>query len=241
MTPIRNPSFSLDAEIPSQGSSSSPRPARKPRTGFFVPLNPETGDIDMARANPEQIAKLQAAIKPKEETKETKARPEINPALIESFYSLLEVGIQRAGKFILKWPPQLANEMYFSPDKKAALIQPTKELAEEFAPAWIVEHQAFVAFGAALGAAVNDMVEKGMERYMTKVLKGEAPPPPGFKFPVPPPRTSPAPLQRTASTTPEIPPNREAPTPVNGSSAERVTVTGATGFIPKVPPGLGVQ
>src|SRR5271157_2081976 len=182
MTPVRNPNpgFSLDDSKPTLVNS--PTPARK-RAGFFVPLNPETGEIDMGRANPEQIAKLQAAIgssKPKEETK--KPSPEINPALIDQFYSLLEMGIRLAGRKLLHWPPDLAAEMYFSPDKKADLIAPTKALVDEFAPAWLCDNQKFIAFGTALGIAVNDMQEKAIARYMTRVFKGEVPPPLGFKF-----------------------------------------------------------
>lgn len=241
MTPVRQPGFNLDSSQgqPSPQDGATARPARK-TAGFVVPINPDTGEIDVTRLSPEKLAKLQTASggKPEEKRETPKPKVEVKPELIEGFYSLLEMGIQKAGKWLLKWPPQLAVEMHFSPDKKAALIAPTKALADEFAPLWLAENQHFIAFGAALTAAVDDMVEKAGERYISKVLRGEAPPPPGFKFSAPPPRSAASPpIHTPPDLNPLAPPTAS---PANGAAKpDTTTVTGAKGFVP-TPSGAGL-
>jgi hypothetical protein len=59
--------------------------------------------------------------------------------------------------------------MHFSPEKKAALVLPTKAVLEKYAPKWLVDNQDVAALGAALTDAVNDMVNTGVQRYTEKV------------------------------------------------------------------------
>jgi hypothetical protein len=59
--------------------------------------------------------------------------------------------------------------MHFSPEKKDALIPPTKAVLEKYAPKWLVDNQDVAALGAALTDAVNDMVNTGVQRYSEKV------------------------------------------------------------------------
>jgi hypothetical protein len=206
MSPSRNP------EAPEVQNTLSPetasiRPVRK-RAGFFVPVNPETGIIDASRAKPEQLEALRQSLGIKAEEKE-RPKADISPKLISHAYSLLEVVIQQAGKLLLKWPKELASEMEFSPAKKAELAEATKELADKYAPVWLIDNQELAAFGMAFTSAMNDMVNHATERYMIKVLQGQAPPPPGFKFPTPP--THAARPQVAPQPVPEPPP---APVPI---------------------------
>lgn len=240
MSPSRNPnSFNLDSEpIASLPKiEGSPRPRK--RAGFFVPLNPETGEIDLSRANPEQLAKLQTIVATKSAEKEPeKPRPEFNPEFIPYAYGLLEVIIQRVGKLLLKWPPQLAAEMTFSKDKVEKMVEPTKALLDQFAPTWLIENQAIAAFGMGFADLMNDMVTKGTERYMIKVIRGEAPLPPGVKLEIPVPRNAPpAPARVTGEPPRAVEPPSISADKSNGVASQPVYPSGVRGFVPNVPAG----
>lgn len=169
MSPTRNPdsSFTLDGNpLP---STSQPLSVPRVRTkAIRIPLT-DDGKLDSSKLAPETVDKIRLAVGG------TIAEPiiekppiKINREFIPTAYSLLEVGIQQAGKFFLKWPSDLASEMVFSPDKKEELIEPTAAVLEKYAPSWLVENQEIAALGAALTSAVNDMVSKGTERWALK-------------------------------------------------------------------------
>jgi hypothetical protein len=241
MSPARNPdSFSLDAEVqrplPPEGTAAA-RPVRK-RTGFFVPIDPSTGGIDMSRARPDQVELLRQSLGAKDDKKEeVRPKADISPALIKSAYSLLELLIQTGGKMLLKWPKELASEMYFSPEKKEELIEPTKALADKYAPVWLVENSDLAALGMTLSSAVNDMVNHATERYMIKVMSGQAPPPPGIRISTA--RPSPQPASPPPPPTPSTP-AVEVHSPVNGGGMPVIQKTGplAPGFVPLPPTGI---
>jgi hypothetical protein len=234
--PRRNPdtSFSL-AEAASMPDTtptlSRPRPKR---SGFYVPIDQVTGQIDMARARPEQIEQLRTTLTAPKAIEPEKPPVNLDPKLIEQGYSLLEVIIQRGGKFLLKWPNDLAVEMRFAEDKKARLVETSKPLADKYCPVWLVENQELAAFGAALADAVNDMVMNATRRYGQKVINGECPPPPGFKFPEgvrakPPVTVSPPPTPPAASQPPSAtPPVNNKPPVVSVSGTPFVPTAGVT-------------
>lgn len=244
-------SFSLESPEPGATSpevvagTPSPKPARK-KAGIFVPIDPATGALDMSRATAPQIAALQNAMagsQPDKKEEPKKNRPKINPKYVPQAYNLLEIIIQQAGKLLLKWPKELASEMHFSEDKKRALTEPTAELIDAYAPDWLLDNQAMAAFSVAFSDAINDMVQRGSERYVIKILRGECPPPPGFKFP-------PVGAQRPQQPpTPPPPVNMQPPPPppsvVSGANGEHketppVSVSGR-GFMPHIAAGTGIN
>lgn len=194
MSPTRNPdsAFSLDNQesspMPSGAPTTTPTRSRTVKRGVFVPIT-ESGKLDVDRiSKPEEIERARAALgvvdpatlPPKEPVK-------INKDFIVPAYSLVEVIIRFAGKKLLKWPDELANEMYFSVEKKEALVEPTCAVLSRYAPSWLVENQDIAALGAAFTAAVDDMINKGVQRYTAKVQAAAHVPPPNVGIPMPPP------------------------------------------------------
>lgn len=169
MSPVRNPdapssSFSMD-DAPSSVVVEKPRPKR---LGFYVPLTPD-GTLDTSRVrDTATLEKLRSTLGVTIQPPEEKQRPVINRAFIPHAYSLLEVGIQRAGKLFLKWPPGLVEEMHFDPAKKEALTEPTAAVLEKYAPTWLIDNQEIAALAAALTDAINDMVQGAVERFVAK-------------------------------------------------------------------------
>lgn len=165
MSPVRNPEsdFSLDSN-----QSATAQPARRKTNVMRVALG-EDGKVDTSRITPENLEKMRQSlgveVSPPEAEKSTVP---INRTFIPHIYSLLEVIIRRAGRMFLKWPPELADEMHFSPEKKEALTEPTAVVLERYAPAWLIENQDIAALGAALTDAVDDMVSKGTQEWATK-------------------------------------------------------------------------
>lgn len=168
MSPARNPDaggFSLDMDT--KPLSSEPVPRKRTRV-IRVPLT-DDGKLDTSKVSPETVENVRQAIgmtTPEPVVEKTPVH--INREFIPNIYSLLEVIIQKAGQMLLKWPPDLASEMYFSPDKKEALTEPTALVLEKYAPTWLVDNQEVAALGMALTAAVNDMVQSGVARYTAK-------------------------------------------------------------------------
>jgi hypothetical protein len=181
--PTRKPEteFSFDssnAASPSgyMSTSASQPPTRKrtPKRGIFVPLT-ESGTLDTDRVvEPEKIEIARAALGVVDPaTLPPKEPVHINTEFILPAYSLLEVIIRFAGKKLLKWPEPLAAEMYFSEEKKHALVAPTEAVLSRFAPSWLIENQDIAALGAAFAAAVDDMVSKGVQRYVEKLTAAQ--------------------------------------------------------------------
>lgn len=182
MSPARNPEsdFSLsDNSTPTPLAASVPAPTptrRAKRLGIFV--TPD-GQLDATKANsPEDIERIRIALAIK--APEPLQPIHVSREFIPQMYSLLEVGIQQAGRLLLKWPPALANEMYFSEEKKKELVEPTGAVLDKYAPKWLVSNQEVAALAMALSSAVHEMVTKGVERYALKVAAAQqaaAPPP----------------------------------------------------------------
>jgi hypothetical protein len=171
--PQRKPEseFSIDDSVNTSAASvSQPTRKRNVKRGIFVPLT-ETGALDVDRiVEPEKIEMARSALGVVDpSTLPPKEPVHINPEFILPAYSLLEVAIRWIGKKALKWPPALADEMYFSEDKKQALVAPTAAVLSRFAPTWLVENQDIAALGAAFASAVDDMVSKGVQRYADKI------------------------------------------------------------------------
>jgi len=172
MSPSRNPdsSFSLDGETATVSAPpSTATRARVPKRGFFVPIT-ESGKLDVDRVrDTEGLAKARealgvvdpASLPPKEPIK-------IRKEYILPAYSVLEVLIRLAGRKLLKWPDELAAEMYFAPDKKEALVEPTAEILSRYAPIWLVDNQDFAALAAALTDAMDNMINSGVARWQAK-------------------------------------------------------------------------
>lgn len=219
MSPSRNPDsvFSLDGETTAVSStpvSSSATRSRVPKRGFFVPIT-ESGKLDVDRVrDTEGLEKARAALgvvdpaslPPKEPIK-------IKSEYILPAYSVLEVLIRFAGRKLLKWPNELAQEMYFSPEKKQALVAPTAEVLSRYAPTWLVDNQDFAALAAALTDAVDDMVNGGVARYMAKKQAASPSPSPSGQ---PAPSQPPPPRQERTFT--GVPVGPFPPIPDNGVS-----------------------
>lgn len=185
MSPTRNPeSFSmLDNPIPINGGG-APAPDAEPtriktkRRGFYVPITPD-GTLDASRiTDPTTFEKLKATLNVAEPAKEEKeSSVKINRNVIPLAYNLLESGIQKVGIIVLKWPKDLADEMYFSVEKKEALIEPTALLIEKYSPAWLISNQELAMFCMAFTDAVQDMVQNGAARYIAKqqIIEKEQP------------------------------------------------------------------
>lgn len=172
MSPSRNPNsdFSLEETAAAVPAPEVQKSTRKKRA-VSIPIT-EDGQLDLGRVrSSEDVERARQALGMIKDVEPVVERPKvaINRAFIPTAYSLLEVIIQRTGRIFLKWPPDLASEMYFSPEKKEALIEPTAVVLERYAPLWLIENQDIAALGAALTDAVNDMVNKGVERYTAKV------------------------------------------------------------------------
>lgn len=174
--PQRKPEseFSIDDSVNSSAATAQPARKRSAKRGIFVPLT-ETGALDVDRVvEPEKIEMARTALGVVDPTTLPPKEPvQINPEFIIPAYSLLEVAIRWIGKKALKWPTALADEMYFSEDKKQALVAPTTAVLSRFAPSWLVENQDIAALGAAFASAVDDMVSKGVQRYTEKVIAAQ--------------------------------------------------------------------
>lgn len=175
MSPTRNPeSFSLQ-DNPVPVNSGAPAPDAEPtriktkRRGFYVPITPD-GTLDTSRiTDPTTLERLKATLNVTEPAKEEKeSSVKINRNVIPLAYNLLESGIQKVGIIVLKWPKDLADEMYFSVEKKEALVEPTAILIEKYSPAWLISNQELAMFCMAFTDAVQDMVQNGAARYIAK-------------------------------------------------------------------------
>jgi hypothetical protein len=165
MSPTRNP----DAGFTLNDNPGPTEPITRKRTRVIrVPLT-DDGKLDTSKVSPETIENVRQAIGiTTPEPVVEKPPVHINREFIPNIYSLLEVIIQKSGQILLKWPPDLASEMYFSPEKKEALTEPTALVLEKYAPTWLVDNQEVAALGMALTAAVNDMVTSAVTRYTAK-------------------------------------------------------------------------
>lgn len=178
MSPKPSPTaeFSLDNEQPISQVPSVGATANRARSkGIYIPVT-EDGKLDTTRIRDAagveraRIA-LTGSAKPEAE-KPVDVKPlDINPNTILIAYSLLEVVVQKAGKYFLKWPTDLTDEMHFSPEKKQALVAPTTAVIQKYSHklGWLAENQEVTALGMALADAVNDMVEHGVLRYQLKL------------------------------------------------------------------------
>lgn len=195
MSPTRNPesSFSLEDQASPMPSGAAPAPVasrtRPVKRGVFVPIT-ESGKLDVDRiSKPDEIERARAALGVVDPA--TLPPPEvkkINKNFIVPAYSLLEVIIRLVGSKALHWPDELVVEMYMDPKKKEALVEPTAEVLQRYAPSWLIENQDIAALGACLGDAIDDMVNGGVRRWTAKKNGQPLPvPPPVQTRPVAPP------------------------------------------------------
>lgn len=166
--PQRNPNADNFTLADSPTPANSEQPKKKP-TFLRVPLN-DDGSIDTTRVSASTIERVRVAVGTEPAKAPEPERPAIviNRDFIPGAYSLLEVIIRRAGRALLKWPPDLAAEMQFSEEKKAKLVEPTAKVLERFAPLWLIENQDIAALVAVLSDAVDDMIQKGTVAWATK-------------------------------------------------------------------------
>lgn len=193
MSPTRNPDtgFSLDGENPAVVTATKPRAVKR---GFFVPIT-ESGKLDVDRVrDTEGLEKARAALGVVDPASLPPKEPiQIRKEYILPAYSVLEVLIRLAGRKILKWPEELAAEMYFSEKKKEALVGPTAEVLSRYAPSWLVDNQDWAALTAALTDAVDDMINGGAARYMAKKSAPQPAQAQPFQVPTPQPQQQPPP------------------------------------------------
>jgi hypothetical protein len=192
-----------------QAEQSTPTPApnsppvagtrARANRGIYIPLD-ASGQLDANRvrcsADVERVRVALTGVGEKKEEAPKEVKPiDIKPETILTAYSLLEVVIQKAGKFFLKWPVELVEEMQFSPEKKQALVQPTTAVIQKYSHklGWLAENQEVAALCMALGEAVDDMVQKGAQRYVAKVRAAQNPQPPPPPTPIPNMSSAPAP------------------------------------------------
>lgn len=192
MSPSRNPesAFSLEDQatpMPMGVTVPPPTRSRPAKRGVFVPIT-ETGKLDVDRiSKPDEIERARAALGVVDPATIPPPAPKpIKKDFILPAYSLLEVVIRLVGRKLLKWPDELAAEMYMSPEKKEALVEPTAEVLQRYAPSWLIDNQDIAALTAALGDAVDDMINGGVRRWQAK-QSGQAPPIPAPTRPQAPP------------------------------------------------------
>lgn len=183
MSPARNPdsTFTLEDQ-PTSAASVSPTPViprgRTKKRAVFVPLTLD-GKLDVDRirdtAEIEQARSALGVVDPA--TIPPPEPPKIRKEFILPAYSVLEVLIRLAGRKLLKWPDELASEMRFDVKKKEALVEPTAAVISKYCPSWLIENQDVAALAACLTDAVDDMVNQGVARYVTKVRAGQQAPP----------------------------------------------------------------
>ena len=75
---------------------------------------------------------------------------------IESFGRLL----QGTSKFLLKFPDPAAQKLLYTESEKKELGEPTARVLDEFAPRFLRENQAFVAFLGVFGAITLNKVQE---------------------------------------------------------------------------------
>lgn len=150
---------------PESEPRSEPRFVSKSTGRILVPIT-ASGLIDLAKMNRDSRKQLTDLIKSEPVQKQLGFGPPtktFDPKQCEYLYDAVGRFYQTLGKYLLKYPDRAQRELLYTDEEKRQLGEPTAAMLDSYAPQFLADHQALLAWGVMFASITQQKFAKAGE------------------------------------------------------------------------------